>query len=187
MSQPKECSKLEKAAAEFFATVRNVLELRSDTETPAPKLATAMTTAKEAVQIAAVRLAVARSETTAESVMKLREDARMATAEAERLEAEADHLDKTARGTVAALYGEAAAENLHSRGKRCLKAIEIRSQAAGFRSRAEFLEADARSTAGFQPAPTTSAKISMRDLTPGQVAGRMEDILAALNDGRLQE
>lgn len=179
-------NRLEKAAREFRGAVETVLKLRNDSETPAPQLATAMTNAKEVVQITAVRLSSARAMAASEQLMAMMAEARKATAEAERIEAEADHLEKTAQGTVAALYGEQVAEMLHSQRRRCLKAIELRAQAASCRSKAEFLEMDAKSTGQVRPAAITSERIHFATLTDGQMVGALENILAGLNDGRLE-
>jgi hypothetical protein len=182
----KTVSRLEKATVEFRDAVAKVLKLRKDFETPAAQLATAMTNAKEAVQIAAVRVSGARATEASEQCMAMMEEVRKAIAEAERIEAEADHLEKTAKGTVAALYGEQVAEMLHDQHRRCLKAIELRTQAASFRSKAEFLESDAKSTGQVRPAVITSSRIQFANLTAEQTAAGLEDILAALNDGRLE-
>lgn len=182
----KDGSKIEKAVVEFHETIQNVLKLRADADTPAAALAAKLADGKEAVQIAAVRLATARAADAAEQAASMRAEGRKAAAEAERLEAEAGHLERTAAGTVDGLYGPGAAELLNSRGKRCLKADEKRREAEAARGRADAMEADAKGTALVRPAPITSNRIIMADMTPAQLAGRLEDVLAALADGRLE-
>lgn len=175
-----------KAAGVFHAAVKEILELRADTQTAPGELASRMSIAREVVSIAAVRLATARAQAAAENAAALYAQSRKAAAEAERLEAEAEHMDRTAAGTVAGLYGDAITELLRSRGKRCLKAIELRTQAANARGIADAAESDARSTERVAPAAITKNKIRFTGTAPEHLAAGLEDVLAALSDGRLE-
>jgi len=182
---PEKLTKLEKAAVEFRSAVRAVLELEGDTETDSAKLAPQLTTARETVEIAARRLVSARATDAAERSAALNAEALKIESEAAKIEEQAEHVDRTGEGTVRALYGDVAASNIVSTGRRTLKGDELRSQAAALQGRADSLKVDAKSTEA-QPAQITKHNLTLSNLDAMQLALSLENVLDALKTGRLE-
>lgn len=182
-------TKVEMHGAAFRTALLELHKLTCDETTAPSELAGQITTARESLQIAARRLSAAVAAEATRAATELEGRAAELARQADGLRKEGDHAQVVAVGTVRGLFGDVA-ELLA--GRRSVRCMELHAQADALQTQVDAMRVDAASfvATANRTGPVTSQKITLsrvRELTPQQLAGNLDDLVDAALNGRLVE
>jgi len=169
--------------------------LTHDEETDPGKLSVRIAAAREAVGIAARRLASAHAAYAEAQASQMEAQAHALRTQAEDKRAQAERVQNIAVGTVRGLFGDDFLTSIGNRNirMRSVKALELEGEYAALVSQAEELAAAAastRATAQCQAPARTDDRVTVArvtEMTPEQLASGIETFVYAALHGRIVE